>query len=155
WPEGNIRVIESDLGVSATSSTARRDGFKELSDLVSQGKVGLVVIREVGRLFRRQIDAVRFLDEASRTRRLVEAKGKVCNPTVDHDQELFVRNLEGLLAWRDGVQRTRVMMSARLAKARRGAAVSAPPTGYVATPDGKWIKDPDERVREAVGRLFN
>jgi DNA invertase Pin-like site-specific DNA recombinase len=155
WPEENIRTIESDLGVSATKSTARRDGFQELFELVSQGKVGLVVIREVGRLFRRQIDAVRFLDEASRTRTLVEANGKLYNPSVDQDQDLFLLMLEGLLAWRDAVQRSRMMMSARVAKARRGAAVTKPPVGYVATPEGNWIKDPDERVREAVSRLFD
>ena len=155
WPEHNISIIESDLGVSATNPTVRRDGFQELLTLVSEGKVGLVVIRDVSRLARRMIDAVRFLESASRTGTLIEANGKLYDPSREDDQDLFILMLEGLLAWRDASQRSRTMMSARVAKARRGAAVSPPPIGYVAATDGKWIKDPDERVREAVGRLFD
>ena len=42
----------------------------------------------------------------------------------------------------------------KLAKAKRGLAVTPPPIGYVRTPDGRWIKDQNRAVQDAVLRVF-
>lgn len=54
-------------------------------------------------------------------------------------------------------QQTRVQMFqlAKEAKIRYGLAVSRPPVGYVQSVRGKWVKDPDIKVREAVQRVFD
>ena len=51
-----------------------------------------------------------------------------------------------------GAQR---LMAARTARARQGIAVSPPPTGYVRSVRGAWIKDPDRSVQDAIQRVFD
>ena len=46
-------------------------------------------------------------------------------------------------------------MAARTARARQGIAVSPPPTGYVRSVRGAWIKDPDRSVQDAIQRVFD
>jgi hypothetical protein len=80
----------------------------------------------------------------------------------DEDQVL-TKKIQGLLASRENTARMLTVHRARLAKARGGQAVSTPPVGYVpefTTRDGqpvktgKWKKDPDPKVREAMEAVF-
>src|SRR5262249_30598163 len=45
--------------------------------------------------------------------------------------------------------------AARVARASRGEAVSPPPTGYIRSGRGRWIKDPDPQVQETISRIFD
>lgn len=152
WPEDQIKIIDADQGVTA-GSPSKRSGFQQMLDLVSGGLVGLVVVRNVDRLTRNNFDGPTFFDALTRTSTLVEADGRLYDPT-NEDDETFVLHLLGLLAWRENRQRVRMMSAARAAKARQGYAVSAPPTGYVASAHGQWEKDPDQEVQAAVARVF-
>src|SRR5271170_1408535 len=61
WPAERIEVIAEDLGQSATS-TARRSGFKRLTEEVVQGHAGAVLALEVSRLARSSADWYRLLE---------------------------------------------------------------------------------------------
>src|SRR5207253_4028760 len=51
--------------------------------------------------------------------------------------------------------RARRMREAKLAKARRGQAVSPPPIGYVRTSSGRWDKDQDRAVQQPIELAFD
>ena len=51
WPDGRIVVIDEDLGLSGSGSTAR-SGFARLTSEVALARVGLVLGLEVSRLAR-------------------------------------------------------------------------------------------------------
>src|SRR5437667_3911832 len=64
-------------------------------------------------------------------------------------------DIAGTVGAHENRQGARRMRDAKLAKAKRGQAVSPPPIGYVRTPDGGWIKNPDRAVRDAILRVFD
>jgi DNA invertase Pin-like site-specific DNA recombinase len=55
WGFADVRIIDEDLGVTATS-TDKRDGFQKLVIEVSLGHVGMILAREVSRLARNNAD---------------------------------------------------------------------------------------------------
>ena len=46
-------------------------------------------------------------------------------------------------------------MLGRWNKARRGELFSHPPVGYIRSPSGDYIKDPDEQVQSVIELIFN
>ena len=51
WSEDDIQIIDSDLGLTATSAQ-NREGFKELVSQVTGGQVGVILSYDVTRLSR-------------------------------------------------------------------------------------------------------
>lgn len=49
WAEKDIQIIDSDLGLTATSAQ-HREGFKELVSQVTSGQVGIILSYDVTRL---------------------------------------------------------------------------------------------------------
>jgi DNA invertase Pin-like site-specific DNA recombinase len=154
WPESRILTIDDDLGLSGTSSS-KRTGFQQLLALMHRSEVGIVLVRDVSRISRNPLDAERFLHAAIRAQVLVEANGRVYDPTSRDLTELFGLRLQGLLAWWENAQRISTFRAAKEARIREGYAVSRPPIGYVRAEKGKWIKDPDQAIRYAVQRVFD
>jgi DNA invertase Pin-like site-specific DNA recombinase len=154
WPKSQIWVIEDDLGLSGTSSH-QRCGFQQLLEAMDRGEVSIVFVREMSRLTRDPLDAERFLKKAIRWGVLIEVNGRVYDPASRDLAELFNLRIQGLLAWWENEQTTLKFQGAKEARIRKGYAVTRPPIGYVETVRGKWVKDPDPAVREAVRRLFD
>jgi len=61
WHTDNIEVIDSDLGTTGTT-TAHREGFKELLAQVTLGQVGMILSYDVTRLSRNCSDWYPLLD---------------------------------------------------------------------------------------------
>ena len=154
WPECRVRVIDADLGVSGTSA-GQRPGFHEMLDLIERDQVGIVLVRDISRISRDPLDTARFLKVATRAGILLEANGRLVDTTTENLFELFGLHLEGLWWWMDNLNRVRNFRAAKAAKARQGYAVTRAPIGYVRAVRGKWIKDPDVKVQEAVRRVFD
>ena len=154
WPECRVRVIDADLGVSGTSA-GQRPGFHEMLDLIERDQVGIVLVRDISRVSRDPLDTARFLKVATRAGILLEANGRLVDTTSENLFELFGLHLEGLWWWMDNLNRVRNFRAAKAAKARQGYAVTRAPIGYVRAVRGKWIKDPDVKVQEAVRRVFD
>src|SRR3989441_7260342 len=74
WPESRIRVIDSDLGLSGTS-TSKRAGFFEMLRLMAAGEVGIVIVQDVSRLTRRVLDFQNFLETARDSGTLICSNG--------------------------------------------------------------------------------
>jgi DNA invertase Pin-like site-specific DNA recombinase len=121
---------------------------------IDQGKVGIVIYRDPSRLARNPADDVRFFLSAKRAGALIHENEVLRDPANDPVAELFGMHLGGLLAWYENENRARHFLDARIAKARRGEAVSAPPIGYVRSSRGQWTKDSDPQIQAAIERVF-
>jgi len=61
WSPQRVRVIDADLGLSG-QSTEGREGFRELTSVVSLGHAGIVLAYEASRLARNNADWYALLD---------------------------------------------------------------------------------------------
>ncbi len=155
WPESRIEVIDDDLGLSGTSAQ-NRTGLHRLHDVMDRGEAGLIVVRDVSRISRNPHDAEIFLKKLIDNGILLCAGGQLFDGATEDLAQLFGLRVQNLLAWLENQNRVLTMRSARTAKARQGHAVTQPPAGYVkSSVRGKWIKDPDVGVQEAMRRVFD
>jgi DNA invertase Pin-like site-specific DNA recombinase len=154
WPESRIITIDHDLGRSGTSADTRA-GFKEMINLIETRQASLVLVRDVSRLSRDPLDSEIFLTKAMQARVFIFANNRLFDSTSEDLAELFAVRIQNLLAWYENQSRVRVLTAAKTAKVRQGYAVTRPPIGYVQAVRGKWIKDPDPQVRDAVAGVFS
>src|SRR5439155_27349573 len=154
WPESLIRVVDGDQALSATS-TSKRDGYLGLRISMDQEQVGIVLVQDLSRLSRKKSDIASFLEHAEDTGTLIYTNGAVHDPASGDLASTLGLDIAGTFGAHENRQRARRMRDAKLAKAKRGQAVSPPPIGYVRTPDGGWIKNPDRAVRDAILRVFD
>jgi len=153
WPAERIEVIAEDLGQSATS-TARRSGFKRLTEEVVQGHAGAVLALEVSRLARSSADWYRLLDLCGVVDVILIDEQSVYAPRSYDDRLLL--GLKGVMSEAElGVMRLR-LHDAQMSKARRGELRFNAATGYVWGEAQKTLRfDPDERIQRAVRLIFD
>ena len=160
WAENRIIAIDEDLGVSGAS--AGRAGYQRLLRLIREGQVGAVFISDVTRGGRDPVAWVQLLELMAQKDVLLFVDGRL---TDTHDSaQVFVKQIEAVVAGRDNTTRMETMHRARLAKVRHGGAVTYPPVGYEAVYEhladkliktGRWIKDRDPAVQRAIVAVFS
>src|SRR5258706_3544054 len=79
WPEARIRVIDSDLGLSGTS-TSGRQGYLELLMLLDRDEVGIVLVQDLSRLSRKRSDIASFLESVEEKGTLLFTNGALHDP---------------------------------------------------------------------------
>ncbi len=90
WPADRIRVIDSDLGISAAGdATADREGFKELVAEVALSRVGLILGTWVSRLARDNSAWYQLLDLCSLTGTLIADSDGIYDP-ADYSDRLLL-----------------------------------------------------------------
>lgn len=152
WSKTNIRIIDDDLGTSGRSSEGRL-GFQELVNLVSLGKVGIIVSYEVSRFARNNADWYHLLNLAALCHTLVVDNDDVYDPNLPNDRLLL--GLKGAISEFELHSIRQRMDAGRMNKIKRGEYRQPLPTGYVRLRDGTVTKDPDEQVRSAVQLVFD
>jgi DNA invertase Pin-like site-specific DNA recombinase len=153
WPKEQVHVIDADLGISGIS-TAGRSGYLELLTLMDGDKVGVVISQELSRLGRKRSDMALFLETAEEKGILIYTNGGLHNPASDDLTTMLGLDIAGTFGTFDNRLRAKRMREAKLARARRGHAVSPAPIGYVRTSDGGWDKDPDRDVQQTIQLAF-
>jgi DNA invertase Pin-like site-specific DNA recombinase len=151
WAPGDVRVIDTDLGVSGRWGVAR-EGFAELVSWVCRGEVGAIFGIEISRLARSNADVARLMEFARITGTLLIDGDGVYDPADVNDRMLL--GLKGTI----GEVELHVM-AGRLQQAKRAAAergeLRAPlPVGYVHDEQGAVVIDPDAEVQAAVRDVF-
>jgi DNA invertase Pin-like site-specific DNA recombinase len=148
-----IDVIDTDLGVSASSASRPREGFKQLLADVALGQVGLILSREVSRLSRSDKDWCHLIELCRIYDTLLGDAEQIYNPNLMDDQ--LILGIKGTLSVVElGVLKLR-MQQGKEAKAKRGelyGSMIAP--GYQLDTDGNLIKDPNRRVQETIELIF-
>jgi DNA invertase Pin-like site-specific DNA recombinase len=147
-----VEVIDSDLGVSAAAGGRRREGFERLLTQVAIGEVGIVFSREVSRLSRTDKDWCRLMEVCHLFDTLIGDDQQVYDLSLTDDQ--LILGIKGTLSVVE-LRILRMRMHAGTeAKARRGELVRLLPPGYVHDELGRIVKDPDERVAQAMKSVF-
>jgi len=152
WPEGMVRVLDEDLGVSGTQIAGRSD-FKTLVTDVSMRKVGAVFALESSRLARSCTDWHRLLELCAFTDTLIIDEDGCYNPADFNDQLLL--GLKGTMSQAELHFLRGRLQGGRLNKARRGELRSPLPVGFVYDEEGRTVLDPDAEVQHIVRTLFN
>ena len=152
WPRTAVRVIDADLGVSA-SATGQRDGFEGLVAEVALGQVGIILALEASRLARDNAAWYRLLDLAGMCDTLVADADGVYHPGLFNDR--LVLGMKGLMSEAElHVLRARLDGGVRN-KAARGQLRRGLPVGLVwDQADGQIRLHPDEAVTGVIAAVF-
>ena len=151
WPEGDVVVVDSDLGRSGRRADGR-EGFQRLVADVGLGKVGIVLGLEVSRLARRNADWYQLLDLCALTDTLIADADGIYHPGLHNDRLLL--GLKGTMSEAEvHVLRAR-MREGCLHKAAKGELRIALPAGYEYDELDHVRITPDEAVVDAIATVF-
>ena len=147
-----VDVIDTDLGRSAAIGAARREGFERLIAAVAVGEVGLVLSLEASRLSRTDQDWCRLLELCPLFDTLIADADSVYDVSTLDDQ--LVLGIKATMSVAELKVLHQRLQQGTEAKARRGELVRLLPPGYVRNASGQIVKDPDQRVQQAIDQVF-
>ena len=151
WHEADIDIIDADLGISG-SSTAGRNGFKELVGRVGLSEIGLILSIDVTRLARNCSDWYPLLDICGLRNCLIADRDGVYDPGSANGRLLL--GLKGTISELELHTIRSRLTAGLLAKAERGELAIMLPVGLVRDPSGVVVKDPDLGVQERLELVF-
>ena len=146
-----IETVDDDLGRSAAGSVTRT-GFERMVAEVCLGKVGAVAALEVSRFARNSRDWQQLIEMCRVVDTVLVDQEAIYAPRQGNDRLLL--GLKGSLNEYELDLLRQRSLSARYEKARRGELIVAAPIGFVKAGD-RFEKDPDRRVQEAIGLVFD
>jgi DNA invertase Pin-like site-specific DNA recombinase len=151
WPAMAVEVIDEDQGHSGSSAEGR-SGFQRLLAAVSSDRVGLILGLEMSRLARSCKDWHALLELCSIYRTLLADADGLYDPSQYNDRLLL--GLKGTMSEAElHILKSRLQQG-MWNKAQRGEVLNHPPIGYVRTPGGDFVIDPDEQVQAVVRLVF-
>ena len=147
-----VEINDEDLGVSAAVAAKRREGFERLLGAVALGQIGLILCRELSRLLRTDKDFCQLVELCQLFDTLIGDEQSIYNVSRMDDQLVL-----GIKATMSVVELKILQM--RLAagkenKAKRGELYPRLPPGYVLDATQHVVKDPNQRVQEAIKLIF-
>ena len=147
-----VELIDADLGRSAAIGAAPREGFERLIASVAVGEVGMILSREVSRLSRTDKDWCQLLELCQLFDTLIADSDQVYDVRTMDDQ--LVLGIKGTLSVVELKVLNQRLQQGMEAKAQRGELVRLLPPGYVRDAQGHIVKNPDQRVCEAIHSVF-
>jgi DNA invertase Pin-like site-specific DNA recombinase len=151
WHEGDVMVIDSDLGITG-SSAAERPGFQELVGLVTLGQVGIVFAYDATRLARNCTDWYQLLDLCGLRQCLVGDQEAIYDPATPNGR--LILGLKGLIAELELHTINMRLQAGRINKAERGELEIQLPTGLVRLESGQVVKQPDLAIQDRIALVF-
>jgi len=151
WNEGQVVVIDCDLGQSGASA-ADRAGFQRLAAEVGLGRAGIVMGLEVSRLARNSADWHRLLEICALTQTLILDEDGLYDPAHFNDRLLL--GLKGTMSEAELHMIRARMRGGVLSKAKRGELRLPLPVGLIYDEDQRVVLDPDRQVQQAVRYFF-
>lgn len=143
-------VIDDDLGRSGGGII--RPGFERLLVAICEGRVGIVLAVEASRLARNGRDWHTLLEFCGLVGCLLADEDGLYDPRLPNDRLLL--GMKGTMSEMElSILRQRSFEALRQ-KARRGELFLTVAVGYVKVRHDRIARDPDERVREAIGMVF-
>ncbi|MFJ1609342.1 recombinase family protein [Streptomyces sp. NPDC088253] len=151
WAHENVRVIDTDLGVSGKFG-ADREGFRDLVAQVCLGEVGAIFGLEVSRLARSSAGFARLLELARLTHALLVDSDGVYDLADINDRLLL--GLKGAMSEAELHILASRLRGAKRVAAERGELRFALPVGYVYDDEGFCVMDPDAEVQAVIRDVF-
>lgn len=152
WPEKNIRVIDTDQGLSGTSSNDRM-GFQEILSLVSLSEVGIIFGYEVSRIARNNADWYPLLQLADVFGVLIADNDAIYDPKDFNDR--MVLGLKGTMSELELHLIRQRLDTGRMNKIMRAEYRQPLPTGLVRERDNIVYKDPDQQVQSTIQLILD
>ena len=140
WHVDRIKVLEGDLGSSASQAQCR-DDFKALAAEVALGHVGIVFGWDVSRLARNNADWYQLLDLATLFNTLIGDNDGIYDPKTHNDRLLL--GLKGTMSESELYSLRQRLNAGRLSKVKRGEYVQHLPIGLLRLSNKKVVKSPD------------
>jgi DNA invertase Pin-like site-specific DNA recombinase len=151
WHEGDIDVIDADLGLSGAGAS-HQQGFKDLVARVTLGEIGLILSIEVTRLARNCSDWYPLLDVCGHRSCLIGDRDGIYDPGTPNGRLLL--GLKGTISELELHTIRGRLTAGLLAKAERGELAQQLPTGFVRDPSGVVTQDTNREVQERIALLF-
>ena len=151
WDDDQIEVVEADTGTTATS-TAGREGYKQLLTQVAAQQVGLVLSYESARLSRNCTDWYPLLDLCAYQHCLIADRDGVYDPASPNGRLLL--GMKGILSEVELHTLRGRLIAGVQQKAERGELALALPAGLTRQEDGRVVKDPNLQVQQAIDLIF-
>ena len=152
WSEGYIRVVDSDLGTTA-SGCVDRLGFQELLSAVCEGKVGAIFSIEASRLARNGREWHTLLEICSIMRTVLVDRDAIYDLNLSNDRLLL--GLKGEMSTMELSLLKERSQAAIQEKAKRGELYLTIPAAYIKTKDNQLKKNPDKRIQEVMDLVFS
>jgi DNA invertase Pin-like site-specific DNA recombinase len=147
----DVTVIDSDLGRSG-AGTQERPGFERLLLAICEGCVGAVLSIAASRLSRNGRDWHTLLEFCGLVGCLLIDEDGIYDPRLVNDRLLL--GMKGTMSEMELSLLRQRSVGALKAKAHRGELFLSVPVGYMKVRRDRIEKDPDLRVREAIGFVF-
>ena len=147
----DVEIIDEDQGRSATS-TNERAGFQKMVAAVCMGEVGAIAASEVSRFARNNRDWHQLIEMCRLVDTLLIDYEAIYDPRLANDR--FLLGLKGSFSEYEIDLLRQRSLEARYAKAERGELVVTAPVGYIKTREQRLETDPDQRVQQAISRVF-
>ena len=151
WHQGQIEIIDEDLGVSAAGAK-KRSGYEKLLTNICLGNVGAIFILYSSRLARNGHEWHRALEMCSLFNVLIIDRDTIYDPQLASDR-LWL-GMQGSFSEYELKQMQIRAREAIMHKASKGEFIKMLPAGLVATDDNRIEIDPDKRITEAIGGVF-
>jgi DNA invertase Pin-like site-specific DNA recombinase len=148
----DVEIIDTDLGASASMGAAPRKGFEQVVSSVALGEVGIVLSREVSRLSRTDKDWCHLLEVCQLFRTLIGDAEHIYDLSSLDDR--LVLGIKATMSSAELAVLKMRMQQGQEEKARRGELVRLLPPGYIRDATNQVVKDPDQRVQQAIGLVF-
>ena len=146
----NVTVIDDDLGRSGGGIA--RPGFERLLSAICSGSVGAVLAIEISRLARNGRDWHTLIEFCGLVGSLIIDENGVYDPRSINDRLLL--GMKGSFSELELSLLKQRSQEALLLKARRGDLHTLVAIGYVRSTDDRLEMDPDQRIRDAISRVF-
>jgi DNA invertase Pin-like site-specific DNA recombinase/transposase-like protein len=151
WPAERVVIIDEDQARSARSAV-RRTGFQRLMTEVSLDHVGVVLGIELSRLSRSNKDWHQLIDVCAVFNTVLCDQDGVYDP-LDSNDRLLLGMKSAMCEYELITMRNRLLRGSRN-KAERGELFLAVPLGYLKTPSGEVVQEPDEQARGMIRLVF-
>ena len=152
WPADRVLVIDEDQGLSGKSSE-NREGFQRLLTEVTLDHVGLVLGLELSRLARSCKDWHHLVEVCAVFDTLLYDQDGVYDPNDSNDRLLL--GMKGAMSEYELITLRNRLERGRDNKAARGELFLHVPLGYVKSPSGEVLQEPDEQARSVVQLVFD
>ncbi len=152
WPADRVLVIDEDQGLSGKFSEAR-DGFQRLLTEVTLDHVGLVLGLELSRLARSCKDWHHLVEVCAVFDTLLYDQDGIYDPNDSNDRLLL--GMKGAMSEYELITLRNRLERGRENKAARGELFLHLPIGYVKSPTGEPVQEPDEQARGVVQLVFD
>jgi DNA invertase Pin-like site-specific DNA recombinase/transposase-like protein len=151
WAPERVVIVDEDQGQSGKSAD-HRSGFQRLMTEVSLNHVGIVLGLELSRLSRSNKDWHQLIDVCGIFNTLLCDQDGIYDALDSNDRLLL--GMKGAMSEFELVTlRNRLLRGSRN-KADRGELFLAVPLGYLKTPAGEIVQEPDEQARGMIRLVF-